>query len=68
MRSVFCGRLFHDVQSLRLPFSKDYLRRVFGPQPFWKWPLLVYRHFFSFGVTLLDRVAVIMGRAKMTGP
>jgi len=45
--------------------SKDYLRRVLGPQPFWKWPLLVYRHFFSFGVTLLDRVAVIMGRAKM---
>jgi predicted LPLAT superfamily acyltransferase len=27
--------------------------------------LLVYRHFFSFGVTLLDRLAVIMGRAKI---
>ena len=46
--------------------SQDYLRRVLGPQPFWKWPLLVYRHFFSFGVTLLDRAAVIMGRARMT--
>jgi predicted LPLAT superfamily acyltransferase len=45
--------------------SKDYLRRVLGPQPFWRWPLLVYRHFYSFGITLLDRVAVIMGRAKM---
>jgi predicted LPLAT superfamily acyltransferase len=45
--------------------SKDFLRRVLGPQPFWKWPLLVYRHFFSFGVTLLDRLAVIMGRAKI---
>jgi len=45
--------------------SVDYLRRVLGPQPFWKWPLLVYRHFFSFGVTLLDRAAVIMGRAQM---
>jgi len=21
--------------------SKDFLRRVLGPQPFWKWPLLV---------------------------
>jgi len=45
--------------------SKDYLRRVLGPQPFWKWPLLVYRHFFSFGITLLDRVALIMGRARI---
>ena len=45
--------------------SKDFLRRVLGPQPFWKWPLLVYRHFFSFGITLLDRIAVIMGRAKI---
>jgi predicted LPLAT superfamily acyltransferase len=45
--------------------SKDFLRRVLGPKPFWKWPLLVYRHFFSFGVTLLDRLAVIMGRAKI---
>ncbi len=45
--------------------SKDFLRRVLGPQPFWKWPMLVYRHFFSFGVTLLDRLAVIMGRAKI---
>jgi predicted LPLAT superfamily acyltransferase len=45
--------------------SKDYLRRVLGPQPFGRWPLLVYRHFYSFGTTLLDRVAVIMGRAKM---
>lgn len=45
--------------------SKDFLRRALGPQPFWKWPLLVYRHFFSFGVTLLDRLAVIMGRAEI---
>jgi predicted LPLAT superfamily acyltransferase len=45
--------------------SRDFLRRVLGPQPFWKWPLLVYRHFFSFGVTLLDRLAVIMSRAKI---
>jgi predicted LPLAT superfamily acyltransferase len=45
--------------------SKDFLRRVLGPQPFWKWPLLVYRHFFSFGVTLLDRLAVIMGCTKI---
>jgi predicted LPLAT superfamily acyltransferase len=45
--------------------SKDFLRRALGPQPFWKWPLLVYRHFFSFGITLLDRLALIMGRARI---
>jgi len=45
--------------------SKEFLRRAAGPQPFWKWPFLIYRHFFSFGVTLLDRVAVIMGRTKI---
>ena len=46
--------------------SQDFLRRVLGPQPFWKWPWLVYRHFFSFGVTLLDRVAVITSRTQIT--
>jgi predicted LPLAT superfamily acyltransferase len=45
--------------------SRDFLRRVLTPQPFWKWPALVYRHFFSFGITLLDRLAVIMGRARI---
>lgn len=45
--------------------SVDYLRRVLGPQPFWRWPVLVYRHFFSFGITLLDRLAVIMGRTDL---
>ena len=45
--------------------SRDFLRRVLGPQPFWRWPWLVYRHFFSFGVTLLDRLAVIMNCTKI---
>ena len=45
--------------------SVQYLRHVLGPQRFWRWPVLVYRHFYSFGVTLLDRLAVIMGRGRM---
>jgi predicted LPLAT superfamily acyltransferase len=45
--------------------SVQYLARVLGPQPGWKWPLLVYRHFFAFGITLLDRLVVIMGRAQI---
>jgi len=45
--------------------SLDFLGRVFGPISFWKRPWLVYRHFFAAGVTLLDRLAVIMGNARM---
>lgn len=45
--------------------SLDFLQRVFGPQPFWKRPLLVYRHFFSFGMALVDRVAVLTGRGEI---
>ncbi len=45
--------------------SVDYLRRVLGPRPFWMWPFLVYRHFVSQGISLLDRAAVIMGRSRI---
>jgi len=45
--------------------SVGFLKRLLGPQPFWKWPFLVYRHFFSQGITLLDRIAVIMGKTKI---
>jgi predicted LPLAT superfamily acyltransferase len=45
--------------------SVQFLERALGPRPFWKRPALVYRHFFSFGVTLLDRLAVIMGRSRI---
>ena len=42
--------------------SRRYLRRVLGPRPPWQWPFLIYRHFFSLGMTLLDRTAMLMGR------
>jgi predicted LPLAT superfamily acyltransferase len=45
--------------------SVEYLKRVLGPQPCWRWPGLVYCHFFSYGLTLLDRLAVITGRSRM---
>jgi predicted LPLAT superfamily acyltransferase len=45
--------------------SADYLRRVLGPCPAWRQPLRVYRHLLAFGITLLDRIAVIMGRADV---
>jgi len=45
--------------------SVEYFRRLSGPKPCWLWPVWVYRHFYSFGVTLLDRLALIMGRSRM---
>jgi predicted LPLAT superfamily acyltransferase len=42
--------------------SVDYLRRLRGPVPFFRRVWAVYRHFFSFGVMLLDRVAILGGR------
>jgi len=45
--------------------SRDFLRRAVGTRPFWCWPFLVYRHFLAHGITLLDRMAVIMGSGTM---
>jgi predicted LPLAT superfamily acyltransferase len=45
--------------------SADYLGRLFGPLPWWRRPLLVYRHFLAHGVTLVDRLAVLMGRSQI---
>lgn len=46
--------------------SHRYLRRVLGPKPFWQWPFLIYGHFFSLGMSLLDRSAMLMGRKDFT--
>ncbi len=45
--------------------SVQFLSRALGPQPLWKRLGLVYRHFYAYGVTLLDRLALIMGRTRM---
>jgi predicted LPLAT superfamily acyltransferase len=62
---VFVAAHFTVANPRSFHCSVDFLQRVLGPQPFWKKPLLVYRHFFSFGVTLIDRVAVITGRTRI---
>jgi predicted LPLAT superfamily acyltransferase len=46
--------------------SYGYLRTVLGPQRFWKWPFLIYGHFFSLGMSLLDRYAMLMGRDRFS--
>lgn len=39
-------------------------RRAFGPQPWWKRRWLVFRHFFSFGRAIIDRLAIHAGMTK----
>ncbi len=45
--------------------SWNFLERVLGLQPLWRRLLLVFRHFCSHGTTLVDRLAVIMGRSRI---
>jgi predicted LPLAT superfamily acyltransferase len=62
---VFVAAYFTLASAPAYRSSVQFLQRARGPQPWWKRPVLVYRHFFSFGITLLDRLAVIMGRCRM---
>ena len=63
---VFVAAYFTFASPRSYGASVNYLRRVLGARTWWRCPLLVYRHFFSFGVTLLDRLAVVMGRHQMS--
>jgi predicted LPLAT superfamily acyltransferase len=62
---VFVAAYFTAVHREAYRASADYLGRLFGPPPWWRRPLLVYRHFLAQGVTLVDRVAVLMGRGRI---
>ena len=63
---VFVAAYFTFASPDSYRASVNYLQRVLGKKRWWQRPLLVYRHFFSFGVTLLDRLAVVMGRHQMS--
>ncbi|MCC7377607.1 MAG: hypothetical protein IT581_23300 [Verrucomicrobiales bacterium] len=62
---VFVAAYFTLANRAAYRSSADFLQRVLGPVAWWRRPWRVYRHFFSFGVTLLDRLAVISGKAPI---
>ena len=62
---AFVAAYFTIVHRDAYRASVDYLGRLFGPLPWWRRPLLVYRHFLAHGVTLVDRLAVFMGRSQI---
>ena len=44
--------------------TRDYHRRIFGKVPWWKGRWLVFRHFFSFGLAIIDRTAILAGKTR----
>jgi len=47
-----------------IPATIDYQRRVFGPQPRWKQRWFICKHFFAFGLMIIDRFAILSGKAR----
>lgn len=56
--------IYFSFASPDVPATTDFHRRVFGPQPWWKRRWLVFKHFYSFGRALIDRIAVLAGDTK----
>ena len=56
--------LFFALISPDVSATMDFHRRVFGPQPWWKRRWLVFKHFFSFGRSLIDRTAILAGDTR----
>lgn len=56
--------IYFTFVSPDVPATMDFHRRVFGPQPWWKRRWLVFKHFFSFGRALIDRVAILGGDTR----
>lgn len=62
---VFVAAYFTFAHRESYRASAEYLAHVFGSVPWWRRRLLVYRHFLSRGVTLVDRMAVWQGRSRI---
>ena len=56
--------IYFSYMSPDVAATMDYHRRVFGKVPWWKRLWLVFKHFFSFGMALIDRTAVLAGKTE----
>jgi predicted LPLAT superfamily acyltransferase len=55
---------YYSFASPDVRATMDYHRRVFGRVPWWKRRWLVFRHFLSFGIALIDRTAILAGKTR----
>jgi predicted LPLAT superfamily acyltransferase len=56
--------VYFSFASPDVPATMDFHRRVFGELPWWKRRWLVFKHFLSFGLAIIDRTAILAGRTK----
>jgi predicted LPLAT superfamily acyltransferase len=56
--------VYFTFASPDVPATMEYHRRVFGRVPWWKRRWLVFRHFLSFGLALIDRTAILAGDTR----
>ena len=54
--------LYYSFVSPDVRATMEYHERVFGKVPWWKRRWLVFRHFLSFGIALIDRTAILAGK------
>jgi predicted LPLAT superfamily acyltransferase len=55
---------YYSFASPDVDAAMDFHRRAFGAVPWWKRRWLVFRHFLSFGIALIDRVAILGGNTR----
>ncbi len=56
--------IYFSFASPDVAATMDYHRRIFGNVPWWKRRWLVFKHFFSFGLAIIDRTAILAGKTK----
>lgn len=54
--------IYYSFVSPDIRATMDYHQRIFGHVPWWKRRWLVFRHFLSFGMALIDRTAILAGK------
>ena len=61
--AVPCSAYF-SFASPDVASTMDYHRRIFGRVPWWKRRWLVFKHFYSFGLAIIDRTAILAGKTR----
>lgn len=56
--------VYFSFASPDIAATMDYHRRIFGRVPWWKRRWLVFKHFLSFGIALIDRTAILAGQTR----
>jgi predicted LPLAT superfamily acyltransferase len=56
--------LYFSIISPDVAAAMDFHTRAFGRVPWWKRRWLVFKHFYSFGRAIIDRIAILGGSTK----